>query len=323
MPATPLGVRLLQQPVLLLSAALFLAVLPVRPEMASLANLEVLLLSMTLLLVLSIGQGFAMITGGIDLSLPALMSLASVIGASIMTEGSPLAGTAAAAPAAVLVMLLVGVLVGGLQGAAVALLKMPALLVTLASLMMFGGLAIWVTHSQRIPVPQEFTQIWYGRWLGVPCPVVLVLALAVLAHVVLAHTVLGRRLYAVGHSLPTSVVSGVPVARTLVVAYAVSGLCAAIASVLYTARLYTGSPQLVQNEMLMDCIGAAVIGGTSLFGGRGSIAGIAMGALFLSLVGNSLNMLGLRHWHVIMVKGGVILLAALLDSLRARRLAAG
>ena len=91
----------------------------------------------------------------------------------------------------------------------------------------------------------------------------------------------------------------------------------------YTARLYTGSPQLVQNEMLMDCIGAAVISGTSLFGGRGTIAGIALGVMFLSLVGNSLNLLGLRYWHVIMVKGGVILLAALLDSIRALRLAAG
>ena len=130
-----------------------------------------------------------------------------------------------------------------------------------------------------------------------------------------------RRIYAIGHSLPTSVVSGVPVTRTFVIAYATSGLCDAIAAVFYTARLYTGSPQLVQNEMLMDCIGAAVISGTSLFGGRGTIAGIALGVMFLGRGQNSLNLLGLRYWHVIMVKGGVILLAALLDSIRAQRLA--
>ena len=87
---------------------------------------------------------------------------------------------------------------------------------------------------------------------------------------------------------------------------------------LYTARLYTGSPQLVENEVLLDCIGAAVIGGTSLFGGRGRISGTLLGALFIALLGNSLNMLGLRYWHVIMVKGSVILLAAMLDVVRTR-----
>ena len=192
LPATRLGAKLFQQPVLLLSVAIFLAMLPLRPEITSPANLEVLLLSAVLLMVPTIGQGFVLITGGIDLSIPALMSLASVAGALIMTKGSRLTGTPAAVPAAVLVMLLLGSLVGALQGLAVAVLKMPALLVSLASLMVLGGLAVWVTHSQPIPVPQEFIGIWYGRWLGVPCPVLLVLVLAVLAHVVLAHTVLGQ-----------------------------------------------------------------------------------------------------------------------------------
>ena len=215
-------------------------------------------------------------------------------------------------------MALLGLLIGAAQGAAVAVLKMPAFLVTLASLILVGGLAVWYTQSERIPVPADFVGIWYGRWLGIPCPVWLVGALAIVAHGVLACTATGRRLYAVGHSLPTSRVSGVPVVRITVLAYMASGLCAAIASILYTARLYTGSPQLVENEVLLDCIGAAVIGGTSLFGGKRRITGTVMGVLFMALVGNSLNMLGLRYWHVIMVKGGVILLAALLDALRNR-----
>ena len=309
---------LLEHPVLWLSVFVFLAVLPLRPEIASATNLELLLLSMTLLLVPAIGQTFVLITGGIDLSLPAVMSLSSVIGASIMAEGSPLAGSPVAIPTAILAMALVGVIVGALQGAAVAILRMPAFLVSLASLILVGGIAVWYTRSERISLPEEFVEIWYGRWLGVPVPIFLVTALVIVSHVILTHTVTGHRLYAIGHSLPTSRISGVPIIRTTMFAYMISGLCAAFASLLFSARLYTGSPQLVENEVLLDCIGAAVIGGTSLFGGKGRISGTVMGVVFMALVGNCLNMLGLRYWHVILIKGIVILLAALLDSLRNR-----
>jgi ribose/xylose/arabinose/galactoside ABC-type transport system permease subunit len=312
---------LLKYPVIWLSMALFLAVLPVRPEIVSLVNLEILMLSTTLLFVLSVGQTFVLITAGIDLSLPAVISLTSVVGASIMADGSPLANSVAAVPGAILVMGLLGVSIGALQGIAVARLKMPAFLVSLASLTLIGGLAIWYTQSKRIPVPAAFVEIWYGRLLGIPYPVVVVGVLAVLAHVMLSHTVTGRRLFAVGHNLQTARVSGVPVVRTTVIAYAVSGLCASIASMFYSARLYTGSPQLVETDVLLDCIGAAVIGGTSLFGGKGRILGTLLGVVFIALVGNSLNMLGLRYWHVITAKGGVILVAALLDAVRNRFLA--
>jgi ribose transport system permease protein len=198
---------------------------------------------------------------------------------------------------------------------------MPAFLVSLSSLILVGGLAIWYTHSERITVPPGFTEIWYGRPLGIPTPLIIVCALALVAHFVLAKTVVGRRLYAVGHNSKAAHISGVPVTRTILFAYMASGLCAGLASVLYTARLFTGSPELVENEVLLDCIGASVIGGTSLFGGKGNVGGVVLGVLFMALVGNSLNMLGLRYWHVIMVKGGVILLAAALDALRSKWLA--
>jgi ribose transport system permease protein len=295
---------------------LFLAVLPVRPEMASLANLQLLLLSTALLAVVTIGQTFVLITAGIDLSVPAVMSLASVLGAAVLQATGPVLGEWPAVVAAVVAMLAVGIAVGILQGLAVAAWKMPAFLVTLSSLIGLGGVAVWWTQSGRTAVSPQYVEIWYGRLAGIPLPLVWVGLLALGAHFVLAYTVTGRRLYALGHSPATSFVSGVPVVRITVFAYAVSGLCAAAAGVLYTARLYTGSPQLVENEVLLDCIGAAVIGGTSLFGGRGWIGGALLGALFIALLGNSLNMLGLRYWHVIMVKGGVILFAAMLDVLR-------
>ena len=317
-PATRVGSLLLQSPVWWLSLLLFLVVLPARPEMASAANVELLLLSSALLAVLSIGQTFVLITAGIDLSVPAVMSLASVAGAAVLAAVAPAAGDWLAILAAVAVMLSVGVVIGALQGLAVGLGKMPAFLVTLASLMGVGGLAVWGTQSARIAVSEQFVEIWYGRPGGVPLPLDWVGVLAIVAHFVLSRTVTGRRLYALGHNPAASRISGVPIIRVTVFAYAVSGFCAGVAAVLYTARLYTGSPQLVENEVLLDCIGAAVIGGTSLFGGRGRVGGTLLGALFIALLGNSLNMLGLRYWHVIMVKGGVILFAALLDVIRNR-----
>ena len=306
--------------VLGLSLALFLGVLPARPEMASAANLENIVLGMVLLGVLAMGETVVLITGGIDLALPAVMSLASVVGGSIMAAegGSDATGRLVVALVA---MLAVGLAVGAVQGAAIGFLRMPAFLVSLALLMFLGGLAVWYTQSERIAVPQAFTRLWYGRAAAIPLPVFYLVVWGAAAHVLLAHTKLGRHLYAVGHNPRTSLVSGVPVGRTIMSAYMVSGLSAATAAILYTARLYTSSPQLVENEVLLDCIGGAVIGGTSLFGGKGRVAGTLMGVLFITLVGNSLNMLGLRYWHVITIKGTVILLAALLDALRNRWLA--
>ena len=115
----------------------------------------------------------------------------------------------------------------------------------------------------------------------------------------------------------SAISSGVPVNGVLVSAYVVSGLFAAVAAILYTGQAESGSPVLAQ-RLLLDIVGATVIGGTSLFGGRGSIAGTLCGVLFLKLIDNSLNLLDLSHFAIMMVKGAVILLAALVDTLRRR-----
>jgi ribose transport system permease protein len=145
--------------------------------------------------------------------------------------------------------------------------------------------------------------------------------LALFAEVMLSRAVFGRWLYAIGHNAETARVSGVPVEGVLLSAYIACGVFAAAASVLYSARLETGSPVLGQ-RILLDVIGAAVVGGTSLFGGKGRVAWTLFGVLFLTLLDNALNLLGLTHFAIMMVKGAVILLAALLDATRQRWLAA-
>jgi ribose transport system permease protein len=214
----------------------------------------------------------------------------------------------------VLFMLLIGAAIGVLNGAAITGLQMPPFIVTLTTMMFFSGFAIWLTQSRNIyQLPAAFTGI--GRNTGFAVAVAAVASAAV--WLLLERSLAGRWIFAVGRNARTAFVSGVPVNRTLVFTYITSGILAAIASVLYTGRLETGSPVLGQ-RILLDVIGATVIGGTSLFGGKGKVAWTAAGVLFMTVVDNSLALLGLSNFAVLMAKGTVILAAALLDTLRTR-----
>jgi ribose/xylose/arabinose/galactoside ABC-type transport system permease subunit len=142
---------------------------------------------------------------------------------------------------------------------------------------------------------------------------------AVIAHLSLARTVFGRRLYAIGTNRQAAEISGVPMTATVVTAYVVAGICAALGGVLYSARLGVGQPNLgAEGTVLLDIVGATVIGGTSLYGGRGKVLGTVFGVLFYVLLANSLNLLNLSFYTVTIVKGCVILGAVVLDTLRRR-----
>ena len=301
--------------ILLLCAVLFAALAPITPGLTSNHNFANLLANVLPLLVVASGQTIVLVSGGIDLSVGSVIALTSVSGAFVMNSHHGwLAGSPLATPVALVVMWLVGAAVGFGNGFAVAKLRMPAFIVTLTSMMFFSGLAIYLTQSKSVPgLPASFIQLGAELWITL----ILAAALALAAHVLLSRTLLGRWIYTVGHNPKTAHVSGVPVERTLISAYVLSGLLAASASIIYTARLETGSPVLGQ-QLLLDVIGATVIGGTSLFGGKGKILWTLFGVTFLVLLDNALNLIGLSYFQIMMVKGGVILLAALLDALRNR-----
>ncbi len=299
--------------VLFLSVAYFVALAPFTPGFTSPGNFANILVTLLPLFIVAVGQTIVLITGGIDLSVTSIIALTSVTGAAVMTgDHGLLAGSPLAVPAAILAMLLVGALVGLLNGVAITQFKMPPFIVTLTSMMFFSGLAIWLTKSKNIgSLPAAFNAIGGKTWLAF----LVVAALALAAHVMLNRSLWGRWLYAVGHNARASLVSGVPVAGVIISAYVVSGLLAAVASVLYTGQAESGSPVLAQ-RLLLDIVGATVIGGTSLFGGRGKILWTLFGVLFIKLIDNSLNLLDLSYFTIMMVKGAVILFAALMDSLR-------
>jgi ribose transport system permease protein len=310
--------------VLALVLGYFLAVWPFLPGLASGDNLRNLLSNMLPLLVVTLGQMIVLITGGIDLSVPSVIAMASVCGAWVMNETTgQLAGSAFATPAAVGVMLAVGAAVGLFNGVSVAVLGMPPFIVTLATMMGLGGVAVWSTRSRNIPnLPDSFVDLAWKTVAGVPVAAAGVAVVALLIHLLLGRLLVGRWLYAVGLNARAARVSGVPVRTVTAFAYVLGGACAAAGAVLYTARLQTGSPTLVGRDFLLDVIGAAVIGGASLFGGKGKVLWTTFGVLLFTLISNTLNLLGLEHFTVISVKGAVILLAALLDRGRARLLAA-
>jgi ribose/xylose/arabinose/galactoside ABC-type transport system permease subunit len=301
--------------VLFLCTAYVAALAPVAPGFASTENLANVLSAMLPLLVVATGQTLVLIAAGIDLSVTSTIALASVVGAMAMTgDGGWLAGSPLAVPGGVALMLSVGAGVGVLNGLTVARLRMPPFIVTLTSMMFFSGLAIWLTQSRSIyNLPAGFLLL--GKDL--PATLMIAAAIAIGAHLMLTRLLFGRWVYAVGHSPATALISGVPVARVTTATYVLCGLCAGAAAVLITGRLETGSPVHWRNNLL-DVIGATVIGGTSLYGGRGKVIWTVFGVLFLTLIDNSLNLLNLSHFTIMMVKGGVILFAATIDSLRAR-----
>jgi ribose/xylose/arabinose/galactoside ABC-type transport system permease subunit len=309
----------------------------------------------------AVGQTFVLIIAGIDLSQGAIMGITSVIGAVIMTNaadpllfeksplwgtflrenGGVLAGSSLAVPLAVVVMLLLGMLVGLFNGIAVTRFNMPPFMVTLVSLIFFTASAIFLTQSQNISnLPDEFLRLGEGDIVSVyfgektepeikrrdilpliTYPMVISIGLAVGGQFILRRTVFGRHVYAIGTNRKAAEISGVPTKRVITLVFVFSGLCAAVASILYSARLEGGRPTVGGGNLLLDIIGATVIGGTSLSGGKGKVTYTFFGVVFFVLLLNTLNSMRLSAFHIDAVKGVIILVAATLDVTRTRLLA--
>ena len=299
------------------------ALLSVATAMFSLGTLHDVVLALLPLSILVGGQLLVLLMGQIDLSMTAVMATGSIVSASIMTRQVAGLGEWGATVAGILACLAVGAGVGLFNGVCNAILRIPSFIVTLAVMMAGNGAAVWyastVSDTTSIGgLPRPFRLIGYGTAAGIPIALALSITVLAVVHYVLSRTVAGRWLYAVGHNPEAARISGVPVRGLTIAAFTASGLGAALAAVIYTSRIETGLPTLGQN-MLLDIVGAAVIGGVSLFGGRGSIWMALGGAAFLSVLDKSLQLLGLSLFVVLAVKGCAIVSAAIFDVARSRR----
>jgi ribose transport system permease protein len=282
------------------------------PVFFSRINIENLLFSSTIVAVLAIGQTFVILVAGIDLSVGAIMALASVLAVGLpLNSGIPV-GLAA------LVALAVGGLLGLVNGLNVTLTKIPALIATLAMLTVARGAAFIYSGGQNIaPVPDIYVDVQAMRIGGFPMVILFTGLLAVVAHVVLTRTRFGRAVYATGGNPVASRLAGIRTTRVVLLAYVISGLSAALGGLMITARLEAGAATSGQG-MELTVISAVVIGGVSLFGGEGKIVGVILGVLLLGLVQNAINLLNVPPNYDYVVSGFVIAIAAALDVYRRR-----
>ena len=265
-------------------------------------NLSNIVLQTAPATVLAVGLVYVLCAGEIDLSFGAAVALAAIV-AAMTLRAAPL-------PVGVLAGLGTGLLVGVANGALVAYARMPSFLVTLATMGVVAGLARQISDLQSIPVVNPtFTGIFGGGSLfGIPSLVLWTILAAAVGHVVLRQTRFGAHVLAVGDNPRAALVSGIRVARVRFAVLALSGACAGLAGLLYAGRVQAARYTLGETD-LMTVIAAVIVGGTALYGGRGTILGALAGSLLMGMLSNGLILMGLSvSWQMI-IKGLIVLVA--------------
>ena len=280
------------------------------PRFLSSANFALILQQVMVVGVLAIGQTVVILTAGIDLSCGLVMALGTVVLTRLATIGGWPPAVAIGAAIAVTAG------VGAINGLLVTRLKLPPFIVTLGTMNVAFAATQLLSHAQSITdLPPLLT--WLGRTdrvAGMPITygVVLMFALYALAWLWLRETASGRHVYAVGNHREAARLAGIPTERVLLGVYVLAGVCAGLAALLSVARTGVGDPQAGQSENL-DTVTAVVLGGTSLFGGRGVVLGTFVGALIVGVFRNGLTLMGVSSVYQILVTGVLVIVAVALD----------
>jgi len=306
-----------------LVAIAFLGFALVNPRFTNLNNLVNILNQSSYLAILSLGQGLVLLCGGFDLAVAGILGLSSVISATTLVA-LVAAGTSLPIAIAIAIVagLAVGFVLGAVNGVAVAVLKVPSFIVTLGVAGVAAGAGYQI--SGGIPVtglPQGFLDSFGTPNLrSISTSVYVAAALALLAHVVMNRTRIGRYIYAVGGNAVAARLSGVNVVAYTIAVFVVSGMLASLAGILLSARVATGDTNLGGNFVLQS-ITAGVLGGISLRGGEGTIIGAVLGALFIAILGNGMNLENISSYYQMIILGVLLVLAVLAE--RGRALLAG
>lgn len=292
------------------------------PHFLTVYNLRNLLLQSADLLIVSCGLTFVVLNGGIDFSVTSVMTLASVMGAYIMAL-SPLAPVPAySIPVAIVVMMGIGLLVGVVNGLSVTKLKMPSFVATLATQLIILGLAVQFTSmvsdtSSIAGLPEAFFVLG-GEGGFFLVPILIAFSVWLVSYWLLGRTIFGKRVYAIGVNPRVSFISGLPVKRTIVLLMVISGLFAGVASVIATARNQVGMSSL-GDKMFLTTIASVIVGGTSTSGGLGGVHKTLLGVLFITLLNNAMNLLGVGWYTMMIVLGVLIILSAVSSYLLSSR----
>lgn len=294
---------------LFLILVLLMAVLSfVSDRFLTLENLTNVLWSVCLIGIMCAGAIYAPITGGIDLSVASIAALAGII-ANVLMNVLGLNWILS-----LLATLCFGVLIGWVNGIVTTKFRVPAFIVTMAAKTYLFGLAMYISKGDQITImePKPFLAIGIGKLLGIPIPIYLMLVLIVASHLLLKHTAFGRKAIAVGANEVAAKLSGVDPDRTRIIVYIISAVTATIAGIVM-ASLTQQAYAMNAGGYEFDVITAIVIGGTSLMGGNGSVAGALIGAVMVGFINNGLNLLNMPASYHPIATGLVILIALILN----------
>lgn len=255
--------------------------------------------------ILAVGMTFVCITGGIDLSVGAIIAMVTVFTADVLkTTGS--------IPAAILVGILAGLSIGVLNGAGIAFGKMPPFVMTLGTTSVAQGIAYIYTNGMPISIKNRaFTNLGNGMLFGkIPLAAVYFLVILIIGYILLSKTVFGRHVYSVGSNAEATRLSGISVKKTQFLVYAMSGLLAGVAGVLYSAQMGIGTP-IAGGGYELDAISAVFVGGASVSGGSGTIWGTFFGAAIIGILNNIMNLTGVNTYFQMLISGLIIIIAVL------------
>lgn len=296
----------------LVIVALAILFTAINPRFASLTNFVNILTQASFIIVMAAGMTFVITSAGIDLSVGSAAALVTVVAFGLIKGGmNPALG--------VLVMFALGAFLGGLTGVLIAVVKIPPFIATLGMMAALRGLAL--VHSageMHFGLPASLTWIGQGSIAGIPAPVVISLVFAALAARLFNHTRFGLHVRAVGGNREAARLAGVPVNRVEVMVYVLMGLATALGGLIMMTRI-DSTQATIGTAMEIHVISAVIIGGTSLFGGRGTIYGALMGALLLSMMTNALVIAGVDYFWQLVAMGSVVLIAVAIGNLRERR----
>ena len=288
-------------------AALFIAFSLMTSNFYQPGNLLDIMLQSSINAVIAVGMTLVVMTKGIDLSVGSVVGFSSMIAASLLEKH----GLVVAAGAG----LLVGLICGLANGILIAKLKLPDFIVTLGTMSIYRGAALIYTNGQPIySISDTFRAAFAGQLAGVPVPVLIALAIAVVAYLMVRFTSLGEHIVAVGGNEEAARLAGVDVDRVKISVYALSGVLASIAGFVLVARIGAAEP-IGGTGFELQAVGAAVIGGASLFGGEGNPLGSLIGALTLGAMQNGLTLLNVPSFWQYVATGVVVILAVLADQM--------
>ena len=260
--------------------------------------------------IIAVGMTLVILTSGIDLTVGSIFALAGAVTASMIgADISPFI--------AICTALILSAILGAFSGVIIAKGKLQAFIATLVMMLILRGATLVYTKGSPISIgtndnSEMFEWIAFGRVFGIPVPIIIMLVVFAATWYLLKYTRLGRYIYALGGNESATQLSGINVDKVKIIVYAMSGLLCTVASTIEVSRLSSAQPT-AGTGYEMDAIAAVVLGGTSMSGGRGKIIGTLIGALILGFLNNGLNMLGVDAYYQMIVKGGVILLAVLVD----------